>query len=241
MSCRVRARCACVTLAVQSRRGLAHDVEPDARGRRPRSAWRAVVTPPSRRSRRCLPGRAGAPPRPRARPWADRGRRTRRRRRCPGRRRGRRTATLSPRRSTASAHAAGRRLAGATRSFFRRLDAVRDGVANELDERVAERRQHVRVEPHVAARGCERDRLARGLRRVARSALERGEDGARGHEPQAVGRVADLRARRSPARRPARRSAGPRPPIAAAPAPREGPWRCRRPRRSSPRRGAALS
>ena len=112
-----------------------------------------------------------------------------------GRRRGRRPRSGRRRGGRAARPAATRRpAAGLPGQRARRcvLDAVRDGVADDLHQRFLHGAQHVRVEADVAALPLERHALAESLRGVAGGALERGEERARAE------RGAAARPRRGP-------------------------------------------
>ena len=69
---------------------------------------------------------------------------------------------------------------------------MRDRVAHELHQRAVQRGEHVAVDPDVATDTGEPDALARGDGRIARGALERGERGACGAQPEMLDVFAHL-------------------------------------------------
>jgi len=69
---------------------------------------------------------------------------------------------------------------------------VRDGVAHHVHERIPQRRQHVRVEAHLAARSLENDALAERLGCIAHGALERRKHGLSRDQPKSMRDVANL-------------------------------------------------
>ena len=50
---------------------------------------------------------------------------------------------------------------------------MRDGIAHHMHERIAQRRQHVRVQAHLAAIGLESDRLAQRLGGISHGSRKR--------------------------------------------------------------------
>ena len=89
--------------------------------------------------------------------------------------------------------AAGRRLA-APRALGRRLDAMRDGIADQLDQGAAHHVQHARLEPNCGAAGRGKVHLlAVRLRDIARGAFQRRDNRRRRRQPQLRRRVQRLR------------------------------------------------
>ena len=77
-------------------------------------------------------------------------------------------------------------------AHVRRLDAMRDGVADDLHERILHRVEDVPVEADVAAFSFEIHGLRQRMCGIASSSLERCEEHANRDEAQLLGDVADL-------------------------------------------------
>ena len=72
------------------------------------------------------------------------------------------------------------------------LDAVRHGVADQLDQCALYRTEHMRIEAHLAASGHEFHLLAQGPRGVERGPFENGEQASHRHQTQPLGGVTEL-------------------------------------------------
>ena len=85
----------------------------------------------------------------------------------------------------------GARLA-CSRALVTGFDPVRNGVANDLDQRPLKRIEHVRIEPNIGPGAFEGDLLGQRPGGIARHALQRREHALHRHQPQALGGLAQL-------------------------------------------------